>query len=51
MRKVIVTSFLTLDWVVQPEQTDEGDCGRRGRSTPSELVGEPANAQASRLRI
>ncbi len=25
MRKVIVTSFLTLDWVVQPERTDDGD--------------------------
>ena len=25
MRKVIVTSFLTLDWVVQPDRADEGD--------------------------
>lgn len=25
MRKVIVTSFLTLDGVMQPDRTDEGD--------------------------
>jgi hypothetical protein len=39
MRKLIVTTFLTLDRVVQPERTDEDDCGRPDRR--SQVLGVP----------
>jgi hypothetical protein len=36
MGKLIVTTFLTLDGVVQPERTDEGDA-----SSPVRVPGRP----------